>query len=376
MKISRWLRLTAFSAATVVGASLLSASAQAWNDEPIPITSEVRCKTETGTWLVNYWLGNSTPAELAILSATDTTTGTPVPTRFTSLPSGEGWNILLAQREIPASATSVGLTLVVKRADRAQTQTITRVHQLAGGCAVLTQEQGCVSLSQARYKHTFDGTKGTATIELVGKPLCPGLVQEFDIVAMPEGILFGGEWTYAEMTSQISKISLVAHLPKCKARIAAYIANAGGSGGPWNDNLLGAPGSPGNRSTGPLAVYTNANRPCQAKATQRTTVACDGSIHSTITNGIDSNHPATIQFTEAYDEDGQHIGAFLRSYSLEPGEKATVTMMPRYLPTVDGRISVWINGDFVYQAYALPVYCPRAAPTSGDGTPIGPPRRW
>jgi hypothetical protein len=42
----------------------------------------------------------------------------------------------------------------------------------------------CVKLEDAKYKHTFDGTKGVATVELVGdQPLCEGAKQPFTLVS-------------------------------------------------------------------------------------------------------------------------------------------------------------------------------------------------
>lgn len=355
----RTFRAFAFVVAAGIAAGGLFGAQAAHAGSTLPVVIEGLANCEpSGQWQVTYWLRNLAPADVTVLSTTDVVSGASVAMERTFFGYNKDVGERLAVQTAPASATKMGVTVSLKRSDRATAETITKVYPLPAGCAPLPTPSDCVLPSAARYKHTFNGATGVATIELTSKPLCIGWDQEFRLMVLP-----GDAGAYDESAiffgPQHRKVTFAVKVPACQAQVVIFAHNDDGSGGPHNDNILGAPGVPGNRSAGPLGTYQKTTGPvCARTATHTVRVSCAGIVTVTAANSATSTMPAMVQFGEFYYEQGYQTGSLLRTVSLLPGESArfVFTDLPN-LRRYGGQISVYINGRIVYWSYYRSKVC-------------------
>ncbi|GAB3157926.1 hypothetical protein GCM10027290_60080 [Micromonospora sonneratiae] len=168
----------------------------------------------------------------------------------------------------------------------------------------------CVSASEAKFKHTFDGPGGKATVELVGeRPLCEGVEQPFTLVSYfaPRPEFSVPQYVYGEPDTDTikagqTKIELNVELPDCHTQVDLIwggrdqvIEEIVKDGPTYGNKKLGSPGAPGNRSSGPNGWYNGGSKACQQPAAEFVS-NCDGSVIVNLSNnGKISKYP--VEFT-------------------------------------------------------------------------------
>ncbi|MCP2323106.1 hypothetical protein HDA40_001613 [Hamadaea flava] len=385
MATSRIVRALA-AVAMLAGGALLSASSPATADTApaISIASSAYCDT-AGQWQITYSLVDLSPVDVKVVSLRDAVSGatlTPTKTIFTYV----DWlpNALYVQTA-PATDTRVGITVVVQRVDSTAKLTLTRVHPLPAGCAPLPAGTGCVHTSAARFRHTFDGAAGTATIELVGKPLCAGDEQDFRLTAKAGDLPFDYSSAYAEFFSATTKMSIAVNVPSCQGKVALAVMDPGGGGAFFEPNYLaGSSAAPGNHSSGPLGLYVKKTGPvCNRNSGASVGVACTGDIVATIWNAPTATTPALLAFAEVVTDPREEWPLWhqIRAVSLEPGENTTIRLsdLPFLRQYGTGKVAIYSNGEFSYIPWQVPAWCGKVVipplRRNGDDTPLRLPRR-
>ena len=208
----------------------------------------------------------------------------------------------------------------------------------------------CVSADDAEYQHTFDGPKGTATVQLKGdKPLCADVKQPFTLVSYfaprPEFDVpqYAYNWDTDTITAQQTKIELNVKVPDCNTQVDLIwggedevIKDLVKDGPRYGDKKLGSGGAPGNRSEGPKGWFNGGSKSCQQPAVQFVS-QCDGTVVVNLSNDGDiSKYP--VEFTIAY-------GGKTEKVSVKPGKGESVTV-----PAGAGEVTVSAEG-FETQKY-------------------------
>jgi len=166
----------------------------------------------------------------------------------------------------------------------------------------------CVSAADARYKHTFYGPGGSATIRLVGTlPLCEGVRQDFLLVSYyAPGVSFGTpQYKFDSDTGAItpnrSRVELNVDIPPCYTQVdlvwggqSALIDPLTDNGPRYGDKKLGSGGAPGNKSAGPQGWYNGAGTQGRSCTTPKATFSenCDGTVVVHLAN--DGQYEATF----------------------------------------------------------------------------------
>ncbi|MEO3781514.1 cell wall anchor protein [Micromonospora sp. B11E3] len=218
--------------------------------------------------------------------------------------------VVTGVQRVPGTTTSATLTVSAtwfeRNGDRtgiSSTDSGTAVG-LRGTCRETPQ---CVGMAQATYKHTFDGAKGRATIELAGDlPLCKDQKQEFLLVsyfapsAKASWPQYAHDHHVAAIDAKHRKVELKVDVPKCYTQVDLVwggknelITPMVAKGKRYGDKKLGSKGKPGNRSAGPLGAYNGGAVSCaQPKATF--VPACDGSVTVHLSGG---HYPVKFRVT-------------------------------------------------------------------------------
>jgi hypothetical protein len=193
----------------------------------------------------------------------------------------------------------------------------------------------CVSAQDAHYKHTFDGTKGVATVELVGdKPLCAGVEQPFTLVSyfapkpqfdVPQYVF--GKPSSDTVSSDKPQVNLQVPLPDCNTQVDLIWGGTGevikeitADGPRYGDKKLGSPGAPGNRSTGPQGSYNGGSKDCTTPAADFSP-ACDGSVAVALSNNGELGKYA-VEFTIT------GSGGWSKTVKVEPGKPGLSVSVP------------------------------------------------
>ena len=205
-----------------------------------------------------------------------------------------------------------------------------------GTASCAEQEPPCVEAAKATYKHTFDGPKGTATVELSGDlPLCDGAKQPFTLISYfaPRPQFDVPQYVYGEPDTDTieagkTKIELNVEVPECNTQVDliwgddSEVIEEIVAGGPrYGDKKLGSPGAPGNRSEGPAGWYNGGTEPCQTPAVAFA-ANCDGTVAVNLSNdGKISKYP--VEFTVTADE-------WTKKVKVDAGKAETVVVPAEY----------------------------------------------
>jgi hypothetical protein len=185
--------------------------------------------------------------------------------------------VVTGTQRVPGTTTSATLTVSAtwfeRNGDRTGISSTDSGHAagLKGTCKETPQ---CVGMAQATYKHTFDGAKGRATVELAGDlPLCKDQKQEFLLVsyfapgAKASWPQYAHDHDVAAIDARHRKVELKVDVPKCYTQVdlvwggkSELITPMVEKGKRYGDKKLGSKGKPGNRSAGPLGAYNGLRR--------------------------------------------------------------------------------------------------------------------
>ncbi|MEU4776472.1 cell wall anchor protein [Micromonospora sp. NPDC023633] len=218
--------------------------------------------------------------------------------------------VVTGAQRVPGTTTSATLTVSAtwfeRNGDRTGVSSTDsgRAVGLKGTCKETPQ---CVGMAQATYKHTFDGAKGRATVELAGDlPLCKDQKQEvllasyFAPSAKASWPQYAHDHDVAVIDARRRKVELKVDVPKCYTQVdlvwggkSELITPMVEKGKRYGDRKLGSKGKPGNRSAGPLGAYNGGAVSCaHPKATFAP--ACDGSVDVHLSGG---HYPVTFRVT-------------------------------------------------------------------------------
>ncbi|MEE6260899.1 LPXTG cell wall anchor domain-containing protein [Plantactinospora sonchi] len=187
----------------------------------------------------------------------------------------------------------------------------------------------CVDASKAKFKHTFDGPGGKATVELQGNlPLCDGVKQPFTLVSYfaPRPQYDVPQYLYGKDTDVIeagtTSIALEVPVPDCNTQVdliwggeSEIIEEIVAGGARYGDKKLGSRGEPGSRSEGPQGWYNGGTKACQQPAADFVS-NCDGSVAVNLSNnGEISKYPVEFTIT---------AGEWTKKVSIAAGKGDTV----------------------------------------------------
>lgn len=343
-------------------------AASAEQQLPVELQGNPACNLATGTWDVTYFIRNYSPVDMVVDSAADPVSGQ----SFTpTSPTVESWGIAVINRSAPGSTTQLALVVRLHRVDHPVTIVLDQTSPLPSGCAAQPSGAPCVNPDAARYRHTFDAATGTATVQLVGPPLCPGQYESLELVSRTDEQTYFRD-PYDEdggfLTSGYSALVFHVNLPPCHAHVFMFFDVPYGH--PVDDPslMLGASTFPGNRSTGPLADAWVNGASCTSAASAYLTSNCDGTMSFHLSNAASANVSTEVKFEEAW----QNYVELYREVVLEPGESAVVTVRP---PHPDGVQQVWWHDNIIAQGmYAQAYACvapavPRPRPARTHAVP-------
>ncbi|MDR7279584.1 LPXTG cell wall anchor domain-containing protein [Catenuloplanes atrovinosus] len=226
-------------------------------------------------------------------------------------------------------------------------------------------QPSCVTPEQAKYQHTFDGPKGTASIKLLNGPLCAE--QAFALVsytapsatfATPQHVLDSSVKKFVPATAgqlSVNKLEFKVEVPECFTQVdfvfGADIINPLTDGSDrYNSRKVGESSAPGNRSTPKPgqpqhAWYNGGSGTCKAEPAVEPLPDCTGNVALKLINR--STHSETFTITAD--------GGFSKTETLKARqEPATVTV-----PAANAKnIVVSSRGKELYRgAWSTPEDC-------------------
>ncbi|MGS2614746.1 cell wall anchor protein [Micromonospora sp. LZ34] len=223
----------------------------------------------------------------------------------------------------------------------------------------------CVDASKAKYSHTFDGPKGTATVKLDGDlPLCGDSKQHFTLVSYfaPRPQFATPQYVYGTPDSDWiggtqTEIDLKVDIPDCHTQVDLIwggldevIDPLVEGGERYGDKKLGSKGAPGNRSTGPQGWYNGGDKSCTTPASTFAS-NCDGTVTVSLSNdGKISKYP--VEF-EVRGENG-----WSKKVTVEPGKADNGTVVPAENA---GKVEVLVDGKVIENgtySWQRPEDCP------------------
>ncbi|MFI7605552.1 cell wall anchor protein [Micromonospora sp. NPDC049366] len=336
----------------LTGAAAVAAPASAHHTT---IKATAKCDNASGERVITWTVENSERDKDATLKKVTAEPNTPVKLKDDETKSLEG-AVLLKGRSLKA----------VQRVPADTKKATLNVHaywQVTGwdakdsGSINLAADKPCkpaptcVDASKAKYSHTFDGPKGTATVKLDGDlPLCGDTKQYFTLVSYfaPRPQFATPQYVYGTPDSDFvggnqTEIELNVEIPNCHTQVDLIWGDKDAvidplvEGGKRYDNLkLGSPGAPGNRSTGPNGWWNGGDKSCTTPASTFAS-NCDGTVTVSLSNdGKISKYP--VEF-EVKGENG-----FSKKVTVEPGKANTDTVVPAESA---GKIEVLVDGKVI-----------------------------
>ncbi|SDT77572.1 hypothetical protein [Actinoplanes derwentensis] len=168
----------------------------------------------------------------------------------------------------------------------------------------------CVKAADARYTHTFNGPKGTASIEVKdGKVLCEE--QKFALVsytapsarfATPQFVLDTAFGTFEK--GQGGKLDFTVEVPQCFTQVDFVFGDQiidplTDTSDRYNDRKVGSKGAPGSRSTAlpgqpQEAFYNGGSGTCKAEPAVEALPDCEGNVNLKLINRSTSSEKFTI----------------------------------------------------------------------------------
>ncbi|QOC93098.1 cell wall anchor protein [Micromonospora craniellae] len=209
----------------------------------------------------------------------------------------------------------------------------------------------CVDASDAKYSHTFDGPKGTATVELKGDlPLCGDAKQYFTLVSYfaPRPQFATPQYVYGTPASDYlggaqTKIELNVGVPECHTQVDLIWGGVDEvidplveNGKRYGDKKLGEKGAPGNRSSGPQGWYNGGSKNCTTP-TSTFASACDGTVTVSL-----SNDGSISKYAVEFEVRGAN--GWSKKVTVEPGKADNETVVPAENA---GEIEVLVDGKVI-----------------------------
>lgn len=299
--IKRLLALAGSVVAGLFGAIVLASPAQAHH---LDYSGRAACQPD-GQYVITWKLKNGDwedrYAKIKELSVTPDTPITGIKVDSIIPPGGE----IVGRQTVPGDTTTVKSTLRVKarwyNPDGSKTNEVQEINFAANGLnGNCKPKPECVSAGDARFRHTFDGPKGEATVELLGDlPLCQGQKQDFLLVSYyAPGASFGTpqykfDHAVGTVTDKDKKTELKVDIPPCYTQVdlvwggeRELIDPLTANGPRYGDKKLGSPRAPGNKSAGPNGWYNGNGTQGRECTTPKATFvpACDGTVDVHLSN--------------------------------------------------------------------------------------------
>ncbi|MFI5485369.1 cell wall anchor protein [Micromonospora echinaurantiaca] len=333
------------------------------------ITATADCDGLTGERVITWTVENSERDKAATLKTVTADPSTPVnlaadtskPLEGAVVPKGGS---VQAVQRVPGDTASAKLTVYALWKKNGQDRTNEGSINL-GGDKPCTPAPKCVDASKAKYSHTFDGPKGTATVKLDGDlPLCGDGKQHFTLVSYfaPRPQFATPQYVYGTPDSDWiggtqTEIDLKVDIPDCHTQVDLIwggtdeIIDPLVEGGKrYGNKKLGSKGAPGNRSTGPLGAYNGGDKSCTTPAATFAS-NCDGTVTVSLSNdGKISKYP--VEF-EVRGENG-----WSKKVTVEPGKADNGTVVPAENA---GKVEVLVDGQVIEDgsySWQRPEDCP------------------
>lgn len=370
-------RPLAILGAALIGLTGVVAVATPASAHHTTITATADCDRLTGERVITWKVVNSEQDKAVTLKkvTAEPSTDVTVPVEGAKSVKLEGYVIpkggtVQAVQRVPGNTATAKLTVFGKWKKNGQEATNNGSINIAADNSC-TPAPKCVEVDKAKYSHTFDGPKGTATVKLDGDlPLCGEGKQWFTLVSYfaPRPQFATPQYVYGTPDSDWiggtqTEITLNVEIPDCHTQVDLIwggkdqvIDEIVDGGKRYDNKKLGSPGAPGNRSKGPQGWYNGGSKSC---ATPASTFAsnCDGSVAVSL-----SNDGKISKYAVEFEVKGEN--GFTKKVSVAPGKADTSIVVPA---ADAGKIEVLVDGKVIENgtySWERPEDCPLPAVTT------------
>lgn len=334
-KLSPRRPLAAAGAVFLGLAAAVAVSGPASAHHPV-VTGSVVCSS--GEKVITWSVTHSQPEKVATVTEVKPSIDTPVEGINGAVLArlGEEGDTVTGTQRVPGDATGqadLTVTMTWEQHDGAETRSAEPKVDLSQPCDQAPPP--CVKAEDAKYKHTFDGPKGVATVELVGdKPLCDGSRQDFFLISYfaPRPKFSVPQYAFGKpdidwIGPGKSKIELKVQVPQCNTQVdliwggeSDVLMEEVENGPRYGDKKLGSSGAPGNRSEGPQGWYNGGDSNCTTPAAEFVS-QCDGTVLVNLSNtGELGRYPVDFTVT------GE--GGFSKKATVAPGKSEDGIAIP------------------------------------------------
>ncbi|MEV7328722.1 cell wall anchor protein [Micromonospora sp. NPDC093244] len=373
-------RPLAILGAALIGLTGVVAVATPASAHHTTITAKADCDRLTGERVITWKVVNSEVNKGATLRKVTAEPNTPVTVAVEGAKTTplQGWVIpegsfVEATQRVPGNTASAKLTVDgrwYKEGQKTEKNTNDGSINLAADRSC-TPAPKCVEVDKAKYSHTFDGPKGTATVKLDGDlPLCGEGKQWFTLVSYfaPRPQFATPQYVYGTpdsdfVSSSQTEITLNVEIPDCHTQVDLIwggkdqvIDEIVDGGKRYDNKKLGSPGAPGNRSKGPQGWYNGGSKSCTTPASTFAS-NCDGSVAVSL-----SNDGKISKYAVEFEVKGEN--GFTKKVSVAPGKADTSIVVPA---ADAGKIEVLVNGKVIENgtySWERPEDCPLPAVTT------------
>ena len=370
-------RPLAILGAAIVGLTGVAAVATPASAHHTTINATADCDQLTGERVITWKVENSEVDKAVTLKTVtaEPSTAVTVPVEGANAVPLQGYVIpkagtVMAVQRVPGDTANAKLTVFGKWKKNGKEATNNGSINLAADNAC-TPAPKCVEVDMAKYSHTFDGPKGTATVKLDGDlPLCGEGKQYFTLVSYfaPRPQFATPQYVYGTPDSgwiggTQTEITLNVEIPDCHTQVDLIwgdkdqvIDELVDGGKRYDNKKLGSPGAPGNRSKGPQGWYNGGSKSC---ITPASTFAsnCDGSVAVSL-----SNDGKISKYAVEFEVKGEN--GFTKKVSVAPGKADTSIVVPA---ADAGKIEVLVDGKVIENgtySWQRPEDCPLPAVTT------------
>ncbi|MGW0503667.1 cell wall anchor protein [Micromonospora sp. NPDC003241] len=357
-------RPLAVLAAALIGSTGAVALASPASAHHTTISATVACDQRSGERVITWKVVNSERRKTATITnvtANPATTVVLAPEgadaaelKGTAIPKA---GFVEGVQRVPGDTTSATLTVDAawfqegdSRRNKAPRSSDSKTIKLDadGACAPAPK---CVDASDAKYSHTFDGPKGTATVKLEGdQPLCGDAKQYFTLVSYfaPRPQFATPQYVYGTPASDYlggnqTEIELNVGVPDCHTQVDLIWGGVDEvidplveNGKRYGDKKLGEKGAPGNRSSGPQGWYNGGSKNCTTPASTFAS-ACDGTVAVSL-----SNDGSLSRYAVEFEVRGEN--GWSKKVTVEPGKADNETVVPAENA---GKIEVLVDGKVI-----------------------------
>ncbi|MFG3557956.1 cell wall anchor protein [Micromonospora sp. NPDC047557] len=367
--------------AALIGLTGVAAVATPASAHHTEISATANCDRQTGERVITWKVKNSETNKDATLQKVTSDPGTPVtslvkgakeakPLQGLVIPQGSS---MLATQRVPSNTTTARLQVYaewIKEGQETKNHTANGEINLAADKSC-TPAPKCVEVDKAKYSHTFDGPKGTATVKLDGDlPLCGDGKQYFTLVSYfaPRPQFATPQYVFGTPDSDFvsakqTEITLNVEIPDCHTQVDLIwgdkdqvIDEIVDGGKRYDNKKLGSPGAPGNRSKGPQGWYNGGSKSCVTPASTFAS-KCDGSVAVSL-----SNDGKISKYAVEFEVKGEN--GFTKKVSVAPGKADTSIVVPA---ADAGKIEVLVDGKVIENgtySWTRPEDCPLPAVTT------------